>query len=240
MIDLQKVAIRKEHVINLKKTKGISNQKAQVVLSLDYSGSMSELYKSVIVQDTIERILPLGLAFDDNEEVDFYLFESSVRKIPENIKLNNLDGFINEKIINKYNMGGTNYAPVINMIVNDFKSTETKKRLFKTTIIDSDKPLDYPVYVIFITDGQNSDEYEAKKAIREASKHGIFFQFVGIGDAKLSFLEELDNLDGRVIDNANFFQIKDLKAMSDDNLYSKLMGEFPDWINLSRNKGQIK
>ena len=31
--------------------------------------------------------------------------------------LGNIDGYINEKVMNKYQMGGTNYAPAINAIV---------------------------------------------------------------------------------------------------------------------------
>lgn len=248
MINLQKVAERKESVINLKKEKGIAGQKAQVVLCLDFSGSMDHLYRNGTVQDTLERILPLGLAFDDNGEVDFYIFENGVKRIPENITLNNLDGFINEKVMNKYNMGGTNYAPAINKIVEDFRPmiTETvvKKGFFKSTTVEtstpSNGPLDLPVYVIFITDGENSDRSQAERAIQEASKYGIFFQFVGIGNVSFPFLEKLDNLSGRVIDNANFFKIPNLSNCSDDELYRLLMGEFPLWLPLARNAGQIK
>ena len=69
MIDLKKVEERKTSIINLKKDKGISNQKAQVVLCLDYSYSMNNLYNNGTVQRTLERILPLGLAFDDNKYI---------------------------------------------------------------------------------------------------------------------------------------------------------------------------
>jgi vWA found in TerF C terminus len=235
-ISLAKIEERKQNVISLKKDKGIEGQKAQVVLCLDFSGSMRSLYQSGIVQETLERILPLGLAFDDNGEVDFYLFESGIRKMPSNITLGNIDGYINEKVMNKYDMGGTNYAPAINAIVEEFAETS------KSGFFGGSKPkqLDLPVYVIFITDGENSDRSQAEKAMIEASKHGIFFQFIGIGNSSFSFLEKLDDMPGRVIDNADFFTVRDLKNTTDEDLYKKLMTEFPEWIGMSRRAGQIK
>lgn len=43
--------------------------------------------------------------------------------------------------------------------------------------------IDTPVYVIFITDGDNSDHYATEELIREYSAKGMFIQFVGIGSA---------------------------------------------------------
>jgi uncharacterized protein with von Willebrand factor type A (vWA) domain len=229
-LDTFKVTERKAAILDLKKEKGIDGQKAAVVLCLDYSGSMSGLYANGSVQDTVERILPLGLAFDDNNEVDFYIFENGVTKLPENITLKNLDNYINNKVMNKYSMGGTEYAPAINRIVKDF----SKSGMFGS------KAIDYPVYVIFITDGDNSDHREAEEAIRNASKHGVFFQFVGIGNTQFDFLAKLDNLSGRQLDNANFFKIPDLRSCDDKHLYNLLMTEFPGWIPQARKAGQIK
>lgn len=238
--------IRKEIVLDLKKKIGLDGQKAQVVLALDYSGSMSSLYRDGRVQALVERILPLGLAFDDNGEVDFYLFESGQRKLPENITLKNIAGYIDNKIMGKYSMGGTEYAPVINAIVNDFSSGSTSTQskggflgMGKKEVVVG-KQMDLPVYVIFITDGENSDKAAAEEAIRFASSHGIFFQFVGIGSAYFDFLKRLDNLSGRTIDNANFFQVEDLGRKTDENLYKLLLTEFPSFVKEARNKQLIK
>lgn len=230
-LDTFKLTERKAAILDLKKQKGIADQKAQVVLCLDYSGSMGTLYANGTVQDTVERILPLGLAFDDNNEVDFYIFENGVIKLPENINLKNLDSYINNKVLGKYNMGGTEYAPVINKVVKDFASKG---------LLGGSKTMELPVYVIFITDGENSDRPEAERAIIEASKHGIFFQFMGIGSEQFNFLTKLDTLPGRAIDNANFFRVPNLQQCTDAELYSLLMAEFPIWIPLAKSAGQIK
>lgn len=236
MIDLNKINLRKEIVFNLSKSKGMENQKAQVVLCMDISGSMSESYRNGLVQDVIERIVPLALQFDDNGELDLYLFESRCKKHKNNVTLKNLDGFVNKEIMGKYDFGGTKYAPPVNMIREE--AVGSGKGGFLG--FGKKKTLKYPVYVIFITDGQNDDRADAEQAIKEASSHGIFFQFVGIGSSSFPFLEKLDNLDGRFIDNANFFQVNNISRMSDDELYGKLLGEFPEWLKLAKSKNLIE
>lgn len=246
-LDLKKqtLDLRKNKVLDLKKSKGITDQKAAVVLALDFSGSMDSLYRSGKVQELVERILPLGLAFDDNGEVDFYLFHDGFIKMKENITLQNVFGYIQNKVLGKYSMGGTRYAPIINAIVEEFGNVRKVKTggfmgfgSKESTV--SNEPLDYPVYVIFITDGANGDRADAERAIREASKQGIFFQFIGIGYETFDFLQKLDGLSGRFLDNANFFKVDDLARKTDDDLYALLLAEFPGWIPQAKSKGLIK
>ena len=97
-----------------------------------------------------------------------------------------------------------------------------------------------PTYVLFLTDGDNGDHAKTEDALREASNEEIFWQFVGIGNAGFAFLEKLDNLSCRYIDNASFFQVNDLDSISDNDLYSRLLNEFPQWIKLAKNKNIIK
>lgn len=240
-LDLSKTLdLRKEKVLSLSKKAGLEGQRAQVVLVLDFSGSMGHLYGSGAIQELVERILPVGMAFDDNQEVDFYLFHQGVIELPETLKVSNIPGYINSKIIGKYDMGTTNYAPVIKKVTKKFSKSITKGGFLgiggKTEYVQQD----LPAYVIFITDGNCDDRGETEEAIREASKTGIFFQFIGIGSAGFPFLEKLDNLSGRNIDNANFFTVKDLKQKTDDELYQLLLTEFPSYVKEARNKGLIK
>lgn len=236
-LDLKKIDERKGIVLNLKKEKGIENQKAQVALCMDISGSMSSLYRSGYVQQVIERLVPVALQFDDNGELDLYMFSDNCKKHKNNVTLTNLDGFVQNEILTNYSFGGTEYAPPINLIR---KEVESSGKSFLGFGGNKPKKLKYPVYVIFITDGENADKNYAEEAIREASKHGIFFQFVGIGSAAFPFLEKLDNLSGRFIDNANFFKVPDLNRMSDSDLYSKLLNEFPSWITLAKQNNLIE
>ena len=52
-------------------------------------------------------------------------------------------------------------------------------------------------------------------------------------------LEDLDNLSGRHIDNANFFDIDDLSSISESELYDRMINEFPKWLELAYGKGMI-
>lgn len=52
-------------------------------------------------------------------------------------------------------------------------------------------------------------------------------------------LEQLDSLDGRYVDNANFFALDDFKEVGNPELYSRLLEEFPKWLNEIKLKGMI-
>ena len=233
--------LRKNIVLDLKKRLGIKHLTATVVLVLDRSGSMSHLYDNGTCQTTVERILPVGLGFDDNGEIDFYLFHQHFRKLV-NVTSKNVTGYVNSHVRESY--GSTNYAPVINEIVKEFgnKTTTSGGGIFsfgKTTTKVSG-PIDNPVYVVFITDGNCDDRADAREAILKASQHGIFFQFIGIGSATFAFLQELDTMPGRLIDNANFIHIRDLEHITDEELYSQLMTEFPGWVPQAKTHNLIK
>jgi hypothetical protein len=248
--DLAQLNLRKDQVINLKKELGISGQKAEVALALDYSYSMEDEYRTGYCQRAVERLLALGLAFDDNGAIDMYLFHNGVITIPEAITKDNLAGYVNRVTAGK-GMGGTSYAPFINQIVADTGCPTpgvqpAKKGLLgglfgksTTATIEPPVKLTHPKYVIVITDGDNADKVETEAAMRHASKFGIFWQFVGIGNAGFAFLDKLDNLSGRVIDNANFFKLPNLDNTSDDVLYKSLLKEFPDWIPQARKNDMI-
>jgi hypothetical protein len=234
-INLSKIDLQKTKVINLKKSSGMSaDAPAQVVLALDFSGSMSGLYRDNTVQSVVETILPFGLAFDDNGEVDTYIFETGFKKIQQPVTLKNLAGYVDREIMKKYSMGGTNYAPVLEAIYNDFSKP---KGLFN---LISNKPMDYPVYIIFITDGNNSDKYKTEEIVRKMSEKAFFIQFIGIGSERFDFLEKLDDLSGRKVDNANFLKISDVRKMTDDQLYNGLMNEYPSWYKQAKNLQLIK
>ena len=132
----------------------------------------------------------------------------------------------NQQDVKKHNrMGGTNYAPVMADVDRFYIEEE---------------PLNIPNYVIFITDGDNTDRARAESMITKISNHPIFFQFIGVGNSSFSFLEKLDEMDGRYIDNANFFSVSDINSMSDDDLYDKLFAEFPSWLKDSKVQDMLK
>ena len=221
---MRKINLRKETLNKVCLTKeSLNNLTARVVVALDYSGSMRSLYKNGAVQDVLNRLLPLGLKFDDNGEVELHLFSNESWQIPS-LNINNFYNYINKnKILKKYEMGGTNYAPVMESIIKEHSSHKDK----------------VPTFAIFITDGDAWDKPKSEKVIKDASKLGIFWQFVGIGYEDFDFLEKLDDMTGRVVDNADFLNVNKIANLSDEELYAKLLGEFPNWIQAAKNKNII-
>ena len=116
----------------------------------------------------------------------------------------------------------TNYSPVIESVLNTYKKRVTK------TFFHKAEPK-YPEYVVFVTDGDNSDKRLTDKSIIKASKYPIFWQFIGVGREQFTYLEKLDNMSGRFVNNADFFKIDDLSTVT----WDKIFNEFPDWLDTS-------
>lgn len=89
-------------------------------------------------------------------------------------------------------------------------------------------------YIVFINDG--GCKAGIKRFIVETSNKPIFWQFVGIGDSNFDVLRKLDTMEGRFIDNANFFHLDNLETVSDAQLYDQLLDEFPKWLQEAKDK----
>lgn len=214
---------------------------ARVIVALDYSGSMDNLYRNGAIQRTLNRLVPLGLSFDDNGELDVYLFENSFRKF-EPLTLSNYANYKRDIIdTSNYRMGGTSYAPVLRDIVGKFEIPSTPKTsifgsLFgkknntpatPITPITDDGPM---TFVLFITDGEPGDRAATDTVIRNSAYTNTFIQFIGIGNNDFDYLEHLDDLKDRPIDNTGFSKLTDLTSISDEDLYTMILKEFSGWI----------
>jgi vWA found in TerF C terminus len=219
-IDLRKrsVDLRKKATFAANKH-GIKGQRAQVALVLDISASMNALYKSGVIQRVIERILGLAVAFDDDGQIDLLLFGTNAYQLPP-VTLDEIEGYVERVILAQYKIReATNYAPPLRLIRDKYRS-----------------PQPAPAFVIFLTDGGNADRRESTEVIRELSAQPVFVQFVGIGKEDFPFLRKLDELSGRLIDNAGFMQVNDLNEIKDAELYDRLLNEFPQWLTQARER----
>jgi hypothetical protein len=93
-----------------------------------------------------------------------------------------------------------------------------------------------PVYVLFISDGGVGNARQMQRLLSDAAKLPLFWQFVGIGGRNYGVLEKLDDLTGRIVDNCNFFALDQITSISDEELYSLLLEEFPDWLSAARRQ----
>lgn len=221
-----------EYKVNLAKKKikvelrkqNISMTKARVVFVLDHSYSFKWAYKDGTIQNITERLFPISLEMDDDGKMDFMIFDDDYKNL-EAVSMKNIYGYVKNIVKKIGSYGGTVYSPVMNAIV------EKYGKKYKS---------DIPTFVIFITDGDNGDKGDTKKSIIEASKYNIFWKFIGVGNSNFKFLKKLDDISGRVVDNADFITIADLNSISDDTLYNRLFNEYNDWLTACRQKGILK
>lgn len=207
-------------LIDMSKTSKIDMSKhiARVALAMDYSGSMDWLYDNGSVQDVITRLLPIALKFDDNGELECWLFSNGKERLKA-VTADNYSDYV-KRVMKKarMRMGGTNYAPVLQEMVRYYKDIE---------------PSEVPAFIIFITDGDNWDKVETDSIIRELSEYNIFVQFVGIGEERerFGYLKSLDDMPGRKHDNTGFVSVRDMDKMNDQELYTELLRQYKDWLN---------
>ena len=241
----QLVSLVKQAGVSLQKV-GLSEHRAKVCLCLDISGSMGRLYRDGLVQQFAERILALGCKFDDDGEIDVFLFGRNVHH-PDPMALRNCTTYVSNAIDHHPLEGDTRYGRAMEAIrafyFPDARGGERTRPL----------RAELPVYVMFVTDGGTSDQATTEKQLRWASNEPIFWQFMGIGkgrkskskflaafaDSDFPFLEKLDELGGRLIDNANYFSVSSPDEHSDGELYDLLMTEYPGWLKLARQHGLL-
>lgn len=219
VIDMSKSAENLNKVlIDMSKGSKIDMTKhvARVALAMDYSGSMNRLYYNGSVQNVITRLLPIALKFDDNGELESWLFSNQEERLSA-VNVNNYENYVQKVMMKaRMSMGGTNYAPALKDMVKYYKDIE---------------PSSVPAFIIFITDGENFDKAETNKIIKELSNYNIFVQFIGIGNESFTYLKSLDNMEGRVHDNTGFTAVKDMNKMTDGELYTELLRQYKDWLN---------
>lgn len=230
LLDLSKKA-----KISLEKV-GLQQHSAKVALCLDISGSMAKLYSTGKIQHFAERILALATRFDDDGAIDIFLFGKNAYYAGE-LTIENAKNFI-KTALQKYNLEpSTYYSKAVTLIRKHYIGTSAHRR--------KPAPQDIPIYVMFVTDGDTFDSEQTTKQMINASYEPIFWQFMAIDEAKpklfgrtgksnFNYLEELDTLPDRYIDNAGFFSVKDPAVIPDEELYDLLMQEYPSWVKTAQ------
>lgn len=226
----------------------LSQHRAQVALCLDISATMHPLYASGKMQAFAEKILALGVFFDENDEIDVFLFGDVAHHVGE-MNLKNFQDFIPKAKQRYIVTGATRYATVFR---------EVRKFYFGSGG-ERSEPLTgntEPVYVMFVSDGATTDEAETEAQLAWSSYEPIFWQFMALGKNKadagagvwgwinralakdFSFFQRLDDLkDGSQIDNADFFNVAELSKLDDKALYQMMMDEYPEWLSVATKAG---
>ena len=192
---------------------------ARVALVMDISGSMGPVYENGTVQKIVNKILPVALQFNGGE-LDFWFYGKICERRPA-VNLKNYRRAVPLDWLNlMQKLGYVNNEPVVmREVIAEYKSS------------------DLPVYVVFVTDGDITFEQEIKDTLTQAAQLPIFWQFVGVHGKNYGVLEDIDTMTGRYVDNANFFALDNFRRVSNDELYSRLFNEFPDWLRACKSNG---
>jgi hypothetical protein len=219
------VSLYKQAAVSLRKHR-LHGERAAVYLVLDRSGSMRQFYRDGTVQHLAEQTLGLAAHFDDDGTVPVVFFSTEVDGVDE-VSLSGYDGRIN-KLHDAYgHMGRTNYAAAMTAVIDHYQESGATA----------------PAFVVFQTDGGPTSRTAAVDVLCRAAKLPIFWQFIGFGDDDFRFLHRLDDLPvpaKRVVDNAGFFPAGgNPRAIPDEELYDRLMQEFPQWLTAARAQGIV-
>ncbi|MBJ8345110.1 VWA domain-containing protein [Antrihabitans sp. YC2-6] len=281
--------------------KGLSEHRARVALCLDISASMTSLYRSGKVQQLCERVLGLAVQFDDDGACDVFTFGTGGYEEGP-LDLRNYQGWIQQLLGRRPLEGGTNYN----------RAMEAVRRFYFPDSgggpRNSPRSDNLPVYVMFVTDGQTTDQNGTRNQVMWSSYEPLFWQFMALGQstknvipdpsydetkhaftqppqgyaqqppgypsqqpppqqpprrrglfggggggggggfaARLAamatgdfkFLEELDDMQGRFLDNADFFSVADPASLPDGQLYDLMMDEYPGWVAQAKQRGLL-
>lgn len=269
-LSLDKISVQAPGLLSLAKSahhavglSGLNGQKAKVAVALDFSYSMRREYQSGAMQRLVEKALALATQLDDDGAIDFFVFDSKAAYLGE-ITINDFAGSV-DRLTAGRSMGSTNYADMFLTLRDHFGfaasggpaarpalAASSRKGIFGflkaqpvpavpagNTVIPR-SPADVPVYALFLTDGAPDNKSKAVSALTEVSAAPIFWKFLSIGNQPIAFLETLDNLENRSVDNANYHAIGDVDAISDADLFEKMLDEYPDWLKEVRSKGFIR
>lgn len=227
----QLVNLVKAATVSLQK-RGLGEHTARVALALDISGSMMDEYRSGAVQALVERALALATRFDDDGVIDVFTFGQGAYRAGV-VDVGSITGYVDRMRVRFE--GGTNYGKVMQLIRQHYfgEATRRQRPLVQPT----------PVYVMFVTDGATQDRAVTEQQMRDSAFEPLFWKLMGIEQggygSEFQFLEKLDDLKGRYLDNADFFKVRAPIRVSDDELYELLLREYDVWVGQARTHGLL-
>ncbi|MFI2473368.1 VWA domain-containing protein [Nocardia xishanensis] len=219
--------LRKREVAKVLIDKDALGVRARVVLVIDKTGSMVKQYRKKVVHRVVERMIPVATQLDDDGTLEAYLYALSYTRLPD-IAVADADRWSETYLHLSGTHAGIDYTGL---------GGRNDELPIMRAVIDTLRPGDRPTLVLFFTDGGFAKKQEIAALMREASRLPAFWQFVGLGQANYGLLRSIDEMDGRLVDNAGFFALDDIDRVDDAQLYTRLLGEFPQWLRAARAAG---
>ncbi|MBC9706048.1 MAG: VWA domain-containing protein [Enterococcus sp.] len=234
LVKKSQVEIQKQH---------LEGQRAKVGLCIDFSGSMSKDYKNGSIQRLAEKVLALSTHLDDDGNIDLFVFDTNADYLGE-ISLSDYKGAV-ERLTAGRHMGRTFYAKPFALVRNHYNMVPANRnagffKSFKKPANSEIVKSDLPIFMIFLTDGAPDDKTDAVRTLSEVSAAPIFWKFLSIGPRPIEFLQKLDDLKDRHMDNADYQYLgTDVEALSDEKLFEAMLVEYRDWLAECRRHNMI-
>ncbi|MFJ8085647.1 VWA domain-containing protein [Streptomyces sp. NPDC096205] len=243
-VDMRKrLSLRKEQVAVSLSKHGASGVTARVILVLDASGSMSFLYSGGVVADVVERMAAVAAQLDDDGEMQAWTFASNPARLPD-LRLGELPEWLRLHVrVGEISLFRRGKKPRRGLEAGqvDMRSVgiqnEEQKVIAEVRAYVRQNPAPVPTLVLFFSDGGVYRNAAIEKELREAVEEPVFWQFVGLGRSNYGVLERFDTLPGRRVDNVGFFAVDDISTVPDQELYDRLLSEFPSWITAAGRAG---
>ncbi|MEU4871734.1 VWA domain-containing protein [Streptomyces sp. NPDC021608] len=243
-VDMRKrLSLRKEQVAVSLSKRGAAGISARILLVLDASGSMSFLYSKGVVADVVERMAAVAAQLDDDGEMQAWTFASEAARLPD-LRLGELPEWLRLHVrVGEMSLFRRSKKPRKGMEPGqvDMRTVgiqnEEQKAIAQVRDFVREHPADAPTLVLFFSDGGVYRDAAIERELRAAVEEPIFWQFVGLGRSNYGVLERFDTLPGRRVDNVGFFAVDDISTVPDQELYDRLLSEFPDWIKAAARAG---
>lgn len=186
----------------------------RVATALDISGSMNGIIRRGDLQRSLNQLVPVGLKFDDNGQVDVFKFDDRCDHVGT-MDRTNYENYVAKNGISA--RGGTCYAPVVRSALEFF---------FKPKGFFNRKVDNTPALVQIITDGDCSDARQAEQAMIESQAYPIYWQFVAVGNASFPTIKYLADK----YPNVGDVYLRDF-GLSEEEVYGQVVStELVDWI----------
>lgn len=245
-VDMRKrLSLRKQQVAVSLRKHGAEGVVARVILVLDASGSMSLLYSRGTVHSVVERMAAVAAQVDDDGEMQAWTFASQPARLPD-LTVGELPEWLELHVrVGQISLFGRKKPPKgqrpgqVDMRAVGIQNEE-QKVIAEVRAFVRDNPAQAPTLVLFFSDGGVYRNAEIETELRAAVEEPVFWQFVGLGRANFGVLEQFDNLPGRRVDNVGFFAVDDIDMISDEELYDRLLQEFPSWLKAARAAGILR
>lgn len=243
----KKLSLRKQQVaVSMQKAGATEPIIARVILVLDASGSMTDLYSKGTVARAVERIAAVSAVLDDDATMQAWTFASFPARLPD-LQIGDLPKWIpmhlrvgemkfgrRKKDQPLYGRDGRVDMKMVGI------QNEEHKVINQIRGFVHQNPLPVPTLVLFFSDGGVYRDREIEAELRAAVEEPIFWQFIGLGNNDYGVLERFDELPNRRVDNVGFFSVDDIEKVPDQSLYDRVLQEFPSWIKTARAAGILR